>query len=161
MLGSLMVPLRGFKYYRVYGGPYIEKPAGWVGVKMAKEIPLHDNSDRQINIPTQDFLTPNPDDLSHGLAQAVDEILRGRMVYVGCMAGRGRTGLFLAVLVKAFGVKQPVEYVREHYYEHAVETPAQYKFVTHFPIPRAVLWKIRKARWLSYFTRRDFLTKCV
>ena len=86
----------------------------------------------RVDIPTVDFQTPDRQTLYRGLSKAIDLILAGEPVYVGCMGGKGRTGLFLAVLAKAFGVKKPVEYVREHYYAHAVETAEQYDFVKQF-----------------------------
>jgi hypothetical protein len=133
-------------YFTILGGPYIEKPQGLTGVKMAREIPLHKNGDHEINIPTVDFQVPPVGELSIGLAEAVNQILDGKLLYVGCMAGRGRTGLFLAVLCRAFGIDHPVEYVRAHYYKHAVETLDQYKYVEKFPIPEAVTAQIAGAR---------------
>jgi len=133
-------------YFTILGGPYREKPLGLTGVKMAREIPLHKNGDHEINIPTVDFQVPPVGDLSIGLAEAVNQILDGKLLYVGCMAGRGRTGLFLAVLCRAFGIDHPVEYVRAHYYKHAVETLDQYKYVEKFPIPPQVTAQIEGAR---------------
>ena len=56
-----------------------------------------------------DFQVPDRLKLYRGLNKALDLMLAGEPLYVGCMGGKGRTGLFLAVLVKAFGVKKPVE----------------------------------------------------
>lgn len=46
----------------------------------------------------------------------------------------GRTGLFLAILAKAVGFNDPVAYVRKHYYNHAVETAEQAKYVEAFDV---------------------------
>jgi hypothetical protein len=157
ILGVLNIPVRGGKYYEVWGGPYRDKPVGMAGVKMAREVPYFGNGDLEIGIPTQDFKIPPIGYLTQGLTDAVKQLTRGELLYVGCMAGRGRTGLFLAILVKAFGVKNPVEYVRAHYFSHAVETLEQYNFVENFEIPRKVRAWVYWAKFCSYFTYKDCL----
>ena len=154
--GHLELPLRGKKHYVAFGGPFIEKPKdqGFVGVKMAAEIRVP----CEIDIPTPDFQVPPKDVLDKGLLEAVKAIIKGDKVYVGCMAGRGRTGLFLSILVKAFGVENPVKFVREHYYSHAVETRGQYDFVTNYEIPAEVLKELKWARFISYFRLKNCLT---
>lgn len=146
MNGKLKLPLRPGKYFTVFGGPYKERPANMRGVKMAAEIKLAFD----VSIPTEDYSVPDKGALMVGLEEAVDLILSGQPVYVGCMGGMGRTGLFLAVLAKAFRVKSPVPYVRRKYYSHAVETDKQYSFVTKYKIPLAVRRKIKIARIKSY-----------
>ena len=154
--GALSLPLSGGKFYTVWGGPSSRAHKDSVFVKMAKELPYP----CQIDIPTEDFSTPNKLLLDAGLQKAVQAILAGKPVYVGCMAGRGRTGLFLAILAKAFGIRNPVEYVRENYYPHAVETAGQYKFVKDYQIPEGVLTMIQYQRFWSWvlFWKKD-LTK--
>jgi protein-tyrosine phosphatase len=55
-------------------------------------------------------------------------------VEIACGGGRGRTGTALACLAVLDGVppEDAVTYVRTHYTSHAVETPWQRHFVTHF-----------------------------
>ncbi len=157
--GSLKLDAGFGKHFLIYGGPYTGKPKGMSGVKMAKEIR---HPEVTIDIPTPDFSVPPVAMLDEGLRDAVALILKGDPVYVGCMAGRGRTGLFLAIVAKAFGEVTPVEYVREHYYPHAVETSGQYSFVRNYPIPKDVQDRIRFARywsWLNFFKKN--LTKPV
>lgn len=155
MLGELRIPLRKNRYFVVTGGPFREVPAEMFGVKMAAEI-SHPND---VDIPTKDFDVPSQVLLRDGLIKAVEAMVQGKPVYVGCMAGKGRTGLFLAVLAKAAGMKHPVEYVRENYYAHAVETTKQYEFVTKFEIPHEVTKMLKKARFWSWFTFRQNLTE--
>lgn len=152
MLGTLPLPLRGKKHFVIHGGPYYKKPLGMMGVKMAKEVQLADDDSTQINIPTVDYNVPPKLAMADGLVRAVDAITKGEPLYVGCMGGKGRTGLFLAILARCFGIDQPVEYVREHYYAHAVETDAQYRYVMNFEIPASIPKKIAKAKFKSYFT---------
>lgn len=142
-LGQLRLPINKRQYYVVTGGPFMECPKTMHGVKMAREI-------RQacaVDIPTEDYSTPDPVVLERGLVKAVELIVAGKPVYVGCMGGKGRTGLFMAVLAKAFGIENPVAYVRKHYYPHAVETSDQFQFVKTFPISLRVRRELRLARW--------------
>jgi hypothetical protein len=149
-LGLLKLPVNRWQYFTVYGGPYRDRPEAFRGVKLAKEIksPCH------VSIPIRDFSIPETSVLNAGLENAVYLLLKGEPVYAGCMGGRGRTGLFLAILAKAFGVASPVEYVREHYFNHAVETTEQYDFVMEYPIPTGVAKQIEQARrwsWLRFW----------
>ena len=54
-------------------------------------------------------------------------------VFVCCMGGHGRTGTALSILAALFGVVPddmcPVQYVRDHYCNNAVETDSQLKYV--------------------------------
>lgn len=133
-------PLRTY----VYGGPYMSFPSelpNFVGVKMAAEI------DRPctVSVPTQDFSTPDVTQFKLGLLQALMLMRSGRQVYVGCMGGIGRTGLFLGGLAKVmseyrrknkrrplekkFKVKGLVQYVRDQYLGHAIETSGQQEYL--------------------------------
>jgi protein-tyrosine phosphatase len=125
------------------------------GVKMAEEIEAPCN----VDIPTRDYDTPSLKKLDAGLKRTVKAILAGKQVYIGCMGGMGRTGLFLAILAKAFGVEAPVEYVRKHYYKHAVETKEQYRFVREYQIPASIRLSIGIHRLLSQFKPSGCLTK--
>lgn len=55
-------------------------------------------------------------------------------VEVACGGGRGRTGTALACIAVVDGVPaaDAVQYVREHYSAHAVETPWQRRYVRRF-----------------------------
>jgi hypothetical protein len=148
-LGSLDLPVTSKNHVTVYGGPYREKPAYIKGVKMAEEI----NLPCEVDIPTRDFQVPDVKVLRNGLIKAVAQICAGEPLYVGCWGGRGRTGLFLAVLAKAFGVKNPVEYVRKNYYRHAVETEEQYAFVSSFAVTPHVRVLILAAKFRFFFKK--------
>lgn len=154
MLGQLKLPLWLGRHYLVTGGPITQAPKSMFSCRMAQEI----NFPASIAIPTRDFSVPDTQRLDEGLWQVVNQLIKGKPVYVGCMAGRGRTGLMLAVLAKAFGVSRPVEYVREHYYPHAVETREQYEFVENYQVPPMVISMIMKAKLRSIFRRGKLLT---
>lgn len=150
-LGTLKLPLWFSRYVTVTGGPYMESPKTYYGVKLAEEI----RAPYRVSIPTKDFSVPKKADLDEGLANAVRALLHGERVYVGCMGGRGRTGLFLAILAKAFGIKNPVEYVRKNYFSHAVETKEQYVFVTNYKVPFEVQLDISLSKCMSFMRPQD------
>lgn len=155
MNGSLILPLSDTQYFTVFGGPYALKPSHMSGVRMAREL----NLPADVVVPTQDFSVPNKEELEEGLDRAVTLMLLGRPVYIGCMGGIGRTGLFMAVLAKAFGITDPVAYVRKNYMPHAVETQAQKRFVAEFVIPNWTRKKLQLARVLFAFSKKKHLTK--
>ena len=154
MLGSLKIPLKWGKHYTVYGGPFKEVPDHAYGVKMAGEI----KKGCDVDIPTRDFDVPNARVLNEGLLKTLHALDKGYPVYVGCMAGKGRTGLFLSILSKVFGVAGPVEYVRSNYYSHAVETEDQYKFVAGYTPTMEVQALVKKLRLKSLFRFKKNLT---
>lgn len=153
--GSLRLPMWGGKFYTVFGGPYMDKPRHFAGVKMAVEI----DKSATVRINTHDFKTPPVKQLNSGLDKAVQLILKRRRVYVGCMGGRGRTGLFMAVLAKSWGIEDPVGYVRRNYYPHAVETKDQYKFVEDYRVPVKTINRIKWARFITLLSFKRDLTK--
>lgn len=129
----------------IIGGPYRLAPLtdpGTIRVKLAKEI----NAAHDIKLDIVDFSTPPTPQTVLALTDCLRELSEGRTIYVGCMGGMGRTGLFLALLVKVardYAIEKgdrltaqqyasPVAFVRANYYSHAVETEDQSLFVQHF-----------------------------
>ncbi len=63
----------------------------------------------------------------------IDRARRGQRVEVACLGGHGRTGTALACMAALVGVpKDPVEWIRKVYCEHAVETDEQAAYVRRF-----------------------------
>lgn len=118
---------------RVYGGPYYHRPLSMTGVKLAQEI----NLPCDINLPIADYSIPREDQARRALLASISAMERGESLYVGCMGGKGRTGLFMALLAKAAGEAHPIEHVRSTYFEHAVETREQERFVHAFDVSEA------------------------
>lgn len=136
----------------VYGGPYrsYSPDRRLVGVKMAAEI----NMDCDVSIPTEDFSVPDHEDMIDGLCSALSFVAAGNDLYVGCMGGIGRTGLFMGCLTKVLmdfeelypemvlaeraAITDPVAFVRKHYKGSAIETEAQRKYVREFPTHRVL-----------------------
>lgn len=129
----------------VYGGPYRNKPDYMFGVKMAVEI----QKPCDVSIPTKDFQVPSVFAVDEGLIDTLQAIRAGKDVYVGCMGGIGRTGLFLAIIAKAMGIKDPVAYVRAHYYAHAVETDEQKQYVADYKVQWAARMEVLKLKLTS------------
>lgn len=133
--GELPLTIDG-RPVRITGGPFDAIPDGSFGVcleQRAEKAWL-----AEVVLPTPDFGLPD----EAALKAAVCAVLRQlraepeRPVHVGCKAGVGRTGLFLACLAKAAGVEGcPLAYVRAHYLPHAAETPEQEAMVNAFRFP--------------------------
>jgi hypothetical protein len=127
----------------VFGGPYRQAPEDMPGVKMAAEI----DAPCAVDIPTRDFDVPQRDDMVDGLMLTLWLLRKHRKIYVGCMGGIGRTGLFLAVLTRLLtdcDGPEAVRRVRAEYKGHAVETQEQQEWVAEFRIP----WYLKVARFL-------------
>ena len=76
----------------------------------------------------EDFGVPrDPDAAAAAIRDAFTRARAGETVEVGCVGGLGRTGTVLACMAILAGVppQGAVGWVREHYDERAVETPAQ------------------------------------
>ena len=126
---AMVLPF-GKAYRLIHGGGYHHRPTNMFGVKMAKEI----NAPCDVDIPTVDFSIPPEQAMRDGIKKTLWQITLNKPVLVGCYGGIGRTGLFLGVLVRVLGEKDPVKYVREHYYAHAIETQQQQDFVNNMPL---------------------------
>lgn len=154
MRGVIVLPMLNGAFYSVYGGMFVKRPPGYLGVKMAVEI----NRPCDVSVPVVDFSIPTPAEMELGLSQTVKLILSGSPVYVGCAGGIGRTGLMLAVLAKAWGVDDPISYVRSQYFAHAVETKQQIDFVSNFKVSFKVRMKIAMAKVLNFYLFGKSLT---
>ena len=154
MRGFVSLPAFRGSEFRLYGGQYMKIPKGMIGVKMAAEI----NAPCEVSIPTQDYCTPNFGDMASGLEATINYILEGKPVYAGCMGGIGRTGLLLALVLKAWGDEAPVATVRKQYYPHAVETSVQMRYIKEFEIDPKLKRRIRWGKIKNLFKSNKLLT---
>lgn len=132
--------------FEIIGGPFDNFPgrdrAFGVCVR-AERVP----NERDVHLPIHDFAVPeNAKAVEYALMDTFDAAIEGKQVYVGCMGGWGRTGLFLALMAKAAGITDPVEYVRANYTSRAVETREQYSYVQKFDVSK-VQRHIRRKAW--------------
>ena len=145
-----------FLHVGVIGGPFDNYRPGAnadVGICVrAERVPEYGVD---IWVPIPDFQVPSERQLAqveNALERAFAAALDGKRVYVGCAGGYGRTGLFLALMAKVAGVKDPVAYVRLHYNSHAVETRDQQRYVNSFDVSRLqrwLCWRTWTHRWSS------------
>ena len=129
----------------IYGGPFKNfdpTTRRLIGVKMAVEI----NHPHDLSVPTRDYSVPKLDDLEDALKEVFRFIRLGNDIYVGCMGGVGRTGLFMGCLLKCIDVYEGkvvdvndiVGRVRKMYNSHAVETNEQKEFIGKFDVSYVV-----------------------
>ncbi len=83
-------------------------------------------------VPIEDYGIPTVEDMDLIVSFIKYHTSKGKEVVVSCIGGHGRTGAVLAVWAGLNGVENPIEYVREHYCECAVETEEQEEFVEYY-----------------------------
>jgi protein-tyrosine phosphatase len=92
-----------------------------------------------IHFPIADFDTPEDKHLlDEALQQVLEKAQRGENIAVHCFAGRGRTGMFLALLVRQIlgvGGEEAIATLRDYF--PAVETKAQEQLVINYEFPKA------------------------
>jgi len=138
---------------KIWGGPYLSKPDTHEGVKMALEI----DKPCTVDIPTRDFQVPDETTFKQGLVKGIMLIACGKKLYVGCMGGVGRTGLYMAGLAKVMSEYRktmhrpgfdPILYVRTKYVSHAIETQEQQDFINTLDVDDIVDWWFGTQRML-------------
>jgi len=89
-----------------------------------------------IHFPIVDFNTPDdPGELSKVLHQVLERAGNGENIAVHCFAGRGRTGMFIALLARlVFGMEgqEAIDWVRQYF--PAIETSAQEQVVIDYEL---------------------------
>ena len=152
--GSLTIPLGwrgGFQTLKFTGGPYDAFPGRDAAFGVCVRAERVNQSNVDVHLPIRDFGVPaSAVRVEDALRDTLMAALKGREVYVGCMGGWGRTGLFLALLAKACGVEDPVGFVRSNYSSRAVETDAQVDYVENFDTAALQSW-LRSAGWGKWF----------
>lgn len=133
--GTLPLVVAG-RAVTITGGPFDAIPNGAFGVCLEMEAQKAWLAD--VPLPTPDFGLPDPAALKRAVAAVLAqlEVEPDRPVHVGCRAGVGRTGLFMACLARAAGVEgDALDYVRRHYLAHAAETEDQQRMARSFTWP--------------------------
>lgn len=143
MNGAVQLLLLGAQR-RIVGGPFNDFVAPAIGVCLERHSRLAALADVLIDVP--DYTAPTQAQLADGLVRTL-ELLRdspGLPVYVGCAAGIGRTGTFIAALARLAGIDDAVAWTRAHYDRRAVETPAQEAAVAALDV--AAVWRAYAAK---------------
>ena len=110
---------------QIIGGPF----DSWdgTGISLCLDPTASKRGPATIILDIADFTAPTDAQL-HATVATLLAVLRARPaepVYIGCKAGYGRTGTFIAALAKLAGHPDPVAWTRRHYHPGAVETTAQ------------------------------------
>lgn len=114
---------------RLAAGPFTALPAGAFGLCLDPDAP--NRAAAALTLDIEDFGLPEPAALRATLTalRAAMAAEPGRLFYIGCRAGLGRSGTVLACLAAECGVAgDPVAWVRARHDPRAVETPAQEEF---------------------------------
>lgn len=119
---------------RIAAGPFAAIPDGAFGLCLDPHAANRDAASLTLDV--ADFGLPDPVSLRATLdaLKAAMAAEPGRLFYIGCRAGLGRTGTVLACLAAESGVPgDPVDWVRAEHDARAVETPAQEHFARTWP----------------------------
>jgi hypothetical protein len=143
---------------KIHGGPFDDRPRGPKAFNVCVRAERAPKDAIHAYLPIVDFEVPGPEQralVEETLLQALTAGFAGKEVYVGCMGGIGRTGLFLALLAKTAGFADPVGFVRSNYDKRAVETGEQRAYVETFDVTRLqrrLIWPAWRARALGWFS---------
>ena len=141
-----------FYALKVHGGPFDQRPKRPESFNVCVRAERVPPDAVHARLPIVDFEVPEPEQrqlVEDTLFQALKAAIAGKTVYVGCMGGVGRTGLFMALLAKTAGALDPVSYVRASYASHAVETAEQKAYVETFDVARLrtrLFWQAWRTR---------------
>lgn len=131
----------------IYGGscsqPIVKDADIYIGfdyMQVSQVYPWEEQSGPlHVNFPISDMHAPSDADKFKKLITWVCEQLQaGKKIHAGCIGGHGRTGTFLAAVVKEMlGEEDAITYVRKHYCKKAVESDAQIEFLhKHFGVTK-------------------------
>lgn len=137
MNGDVTLRLLGAER-RIMGGSFNAFAPPAIGVCLEMRSRLANLADVRIDVP--DFTAPTQAQLHHGLIETL-RLMRdapGLPVYVGCAAGLGRTGTFIASLARLAGIADGVAWTRANYDPRAVETKDQEAVVAALDV--AAVW---------------------
>lgn len=123
---------------KVYGGPYRDRARSMWGVLVADNV----KEQAHIKVPIKDFDIPDPTDVEVAILSLLVLLKKHPRAYIGCGAGLGRTGTFMACLLRTVTIAQgcsdydPVIMVRAWYHKNAIETKEQEVFSRTFDCRR-------------------------
>ncbi len=125
---------------RIVGGPFATWTGQGIGLCLDPENPNRPNATITLDLP--DFTAPTQPQLHDTLAALL--ALPEAPIYIGCKAGIGRTGTFIAALAKLAGHAGPIAWTRHHYLSTAVETDAQAASIA--ALDPGAVWSAYRAR---------------
>lgn len=115
-----------FTHFLALNGEEVGPRVKLFGLKLPIKLP----QPKGVSIDWPDMSVPDGLDREFWEALATTLAKEKGVLYIGCSAGKGRTGTALAILVGLWGISTtPIAYVRGHYHPEAVETDAQVEYV--------------------------------
>lgn len=116
-------------------GSYRERVPGTYGVRLTEDHQLDLPCD--LHFPIRDFGVPSARSFEDLLIRIIQRAEEGRVVFVGCYGGIGRTGMVVAGLARVLVAgTDPVLWARGYYLGHAVETEQQERLISTFDVNR-------------------------
>lgn len=96
-----------------------------------KHLPFYEGEGQELYFPMEDRQPPDDPVMFAKLVEHVaNALVSGKTVHCGCIGGHGRTGTFLAALVKFMrNETDAIKFVRDNYCEKAVESQSQVDFL--------------------------------
>lgn len=116
----------------IWGGPQPQKD--W-NLKTVLVVNLLESKTKTEDVwfPIRNWDIPDDNEMFDVLIDAlIQRASKGDEIYVHCFGGHGRTGLVLGAVAAKLGIEDPVEHVRKHYCQRAIETPEQEQYVTDY-----------------------------
>ena len=129
---------------RITGGPF----DAWSGdgIALCLDPTATQRPRATIDLPLADYSAPTAQQFSETLAATLAALQAspGAPLYIGCRAGIGRTGTFIAGLAGLANHADPIAWTRRHYHPGAVETPAQEQAVA--ALDPGAVWSAYRGR---------------
>ncbi|QIG76971.1 tyrosine phosphatase domain-containing protein [Rhizobium phage RHph_Y1_11] len=121
--------------------PIVNDASAYIGFDGVPTIPAYDFTTQparhSITHKIQDMHAPDkPEEFVKLVGWTVNQLKDGKTIHCGCIGGHGRTGTFIAAVVKEIlGEEDAIEWTRSHYCKRAVESKEQAVFLNkHFGI---------------------------
>lgn len=126
------------KTYKIYGGSCCVAPPEHIDIFIGFDYGMQDTvrvfpweEGHHIYFNIKDMYAPEDKDQFKRLIEwTAEQLMKGKIIYAGCIGGHGRTGTFFAALVTHMtGNVDSIIYVRENYCKKVVESQAQIEFL--------------------------------
>lgn len=117
---------------QIIGGPFDSWDS--TGISLCLDPTATKRLSATLILDIADFTAPTDAQLHATVATLLDAMRTrpAEPVYIGCKAGYGRTGTFIAALAKLAGHPDPIAWTRRHYHPSAIETKAQEQAINAF-----------------------------
>lgn len=116
----------------IWGGPIPQRDWDLKTVLVVNLLEYR-NDTQDAWFPIKNWDIPDDDEMFEILVDTlIKRATEGQEIYVHCHGGHGRTGTVLGGIAGKLGIDDPVQHVRKHYCQRAIETPEQEQYVNDF-----------------------------